>query len=213
MTQTIFYKPQEEKINVVSHAIGFALSIVGTLYLILHSALKGTAIHVVSFSIFGISMILLYLASTLYHNSKDESTRKKLKVFDHAAIYVLIAGTYTPFTLVVLPGKIGWTIFGVSWGIAFVGIILKLFFAGRFKIASTVLYVAMGWIIVLVINPLVDNFSAPGLFWLFAGGVAYTVGAVLYSIKKIPYNHAMFHILVLAGTFCHFVAVGFNILH
>jgi hemolysin III len=212
MTQTIFYKPQEEKINVVSHAIGFALSIVGTLYLIVHSALYGTAIHVVSFSIFGISMILLYLASTLYHNSKDEWTRKKLKVFDHAAIYVLIAGTYTPFTLVVLPGNTGWAIFGVSWGIAAVGIVLKLFFAGRFKIASTVLYVAMGWIIILVINPLVDNFSAAGLFWLFAGGVAYTVGAVLFSIKKIPYNHAIFHILVLVGTFCHFVAVGFNIL-
>jgi hemolysin III len=152
-------------------------------------------------------MILLYLASTLYHNSKVPEKRKKLKVFDHASIYVLIAGSYTPFSLLVLRGAWGWSVFGVVWGIAVAGIILKLFFTGRFNIVSTISYILMGWVVVVAIKPLIANFETEGLLLLLAGGVFYTVGAVLYSIKRIPYNHAIFHFFVLFGSLAHYLAI------
>lgn len=207
-----YYSPFEEKINVISHAIGFILSIVALVFLVVRAGMYGNSMHVVSFTIFGVSLMVLYAASSLYHNATQPEVRKRLKIFDHASIYVLIAGTYTPFTLVTLQGSAGWVIFGVSWGIALVGITLKLFFTGRYSIASTVMYVLMGWVIIFAIKPLVHNLSADGLFWLFLGGVAYTVGAVLYSIKKIKFNHAIFHLLVLIGSFCHFVSIYFYVL-
>ena len=207
-----YYSPTEEKINVISHAVGFFLSSVALVFLVVRAGMYGNVLHVVSFTIFGVSLMVLYAASSLYHNAKQPEVRKRLKIFDHASIYVLIAGTYTPFTLVTLQGSAGWVIFGVSWGIALVGITLKLFFTGRYSIASTVMYVLMGWVIIFAIKPLVHNLSADGLFWLFLGGVAYTVGAVLYSIKKIKFNHAIFHLLVLIGSFCHFVSIYFYVL-
>ncbi len=207
-----YYSPTEEKINVISHAVGFFLSIVALVFLVVRAGMYGNVLHVVSFTIFGVSLMVLYAASSLYHNAKQPEVRKRLKIFDHASIYVLIAGTYTPFTLVTLVGNTGWVIFGVSWGIALVGITLKLFFTGRYSVASTVMYVLMGWVIIFAIKPLVHNLSADGLFWLFLGGVAYTVGAVLYSIKKIKFNHAIFHLLVLIGSFCHFVSIYFYVL-
>ncbi len=206
-----YYSPTEEKINVISHAVGFFLSSVALVFLVVRAGMYGNVLHVVSFTIFGVSLMVLYAASSLYHNAKQPEVRKRLKIFDHASIYVLIAGTYTPFTLVTLEGNTGWVIFGVSWGIALVGITLKLFFTGRYSIASTVMYVLMGWVIIFAIKPLVHNLSADGLFWLFLGGVAYTVGAVLYSIKKIKFNHAIFHLLVLVGSFCHFVSIYFYV--
>jgi hemolysin III len=133
-------------------------------------------------------------------------------VVDHATIYVLIAGTYTPFTLVTLNGWVGWTIFGVSWAMALTGITLKLFFTGRYDLFSTLMYVFMGWIVVFAIKPLINSLSAEGLWWLMAGGLAYTVGAILYSIKKIKFNHAIFHMFVLLGSFCHFVSVYWYVL-
>jgi len=207
-----YYSPTEEKINVISHAVGFFLSSVALVFLVVRAGMYGNVLHVVSFTIFGVSLMVLYAASSLYHNAKQPEVRKRLKIFDHASIYLLIAGTYTPFTLVTLEGNTGWVIFGISWGIALVGITLKLFFTGRYSVASTVMYVLMGWVIIFAIKPLVLNLSADGLFWLFLGGVAYTVGAVLYSIKKIKFNHAIFHLLVLIGSFCHFVAVYFYVL-
>ncbi len=207
-----YYSPTEEKINVISHAIGFFLSIVALVFLVVRAGMYGNSMHVVSFTIFGVSLMVLYAASSLYHNATQPEVRKRLKIFDHASIFVLIAGTYTPFTLVTLEGSTGWIIFGISWGIALVGITLKLFFTGRFSVASTVMYVLMGWVIIIAIKPLVQNLSSDGLFWLFLGGVAYTVGAVLYSIKKIRFNHAIFHLLVLVGSFCHFVSIYFYIL-
>ncbi|RLD75234.1 MAG: hemolysin D, partial [Bacteroidetes bacterium] len=135
-----------------------------------------------------------------------------LNIFDHSAIYVLIAGTYTPFTLLVLKGWVGWTIFGVSWGLALTGIVLKLFFTGKYDTISTIAYVLMGWLIIFAIKPLVNEMPFSGLMWLLAGGVFYTVGAILYSIKKLKYNHAIFHIFVLLGSFSHFMAVFFYIL-
>jgi len=206
------YSPIEESINIISHAIGLMLSIVALVFLVRHASLYGNVWHVVSFSIFGASLISLYAASTFYHSAKKPELRRRLRIIDHATIYVLIAGTYTPFTLVTLNGSTGWVIFGVSWGLAFTGIILKLFFTGKYNLISTLMYVFMGWIIVFAIKPLIENLSSDGLFWLVAGGMAYTTGAILYSIKKIKFNHAIFHLFVLIGSFCHFVAVYFYIL-
>ncbi|MHC1703967.1 MAG: hemolysin III family protein [Tenuifilaceae bacterium] len=205
------YSYLEERINVVSHALGFFLSIFAFILLTIRAIMHGGIMHLISFPIFGLSLILLYTASTLYHNSKNPETRSKLKIIDHASIYVLIAGTYTPFTLITLSGTTGWVIFGITWGAALVGIILKLFFTGRFSIASTAMYVLMGWVVVFAIKPLINNLSHEGVLWLFAGGLAYTFGAVLYSIKAIKYNHAIFHVLVIAGSFCHFISVCFYV--
>ena len=207
-----YYSPIEEKINIISHAIGFILSIVALVLLVTHANLHGDVWHIVSFSIFGASLIILYAASTFYHSAKKSELRNRLKIIDHASIYVLIAGTYTPFTLVTLNGTIGWVIFGTSWGLALTGIILKLFFTGKYNLISTIMYVLMGWVIVFAIKPLINNLPFEGLLWLFAGGISYTIGAILYSIKKIKFNHAIFHMFVLMGSFCHFMSVFFYVL-
>lgn len=207
-----YYSPLEEGINIASHAIGLLLSVVAMTLLVVHASLHGDVWHIVSFSIFGASLIILYAASTIYHSVQKPKLRSRLRVVDHAAIFVLIAGTYTPFTLVTLNGAIGWTVFGVSWGLALSGIILKLFFTGRYGLLSTLMYVSMGWLIVFFIKPLIDNLPEAGLYWLVAGGLAYTLGAVLYGIKKIKLNHAIFHIFVLLGSFCHFMTVYFYVL-
>lgn len=189
-----------------------ALSVIGLALLVVKAASLGTPLHVVSFAIFGASLVILYAASTIYHSTDDPTRRTKLRTVDHAAIYILIAGSYTPFTLVALSGTVGWTLFGVSWGMAVTGIVLKIFYTGRFNILSTSMYVFMGWVIVFAIKPLMAALPEEGIFWLFAGGIAYTVGAVSYSIKKIPFGHALFHFFVLAGSACHFVAVYWYIL-
>ncbi len=207
-----YYSPGEERINIISHAIGFILSIIALVLLVKHANLHGDVWHIVSFSIFGTSLIILYAASTLYHSAKKPELRNRSKIIDHASIYVLIAGTYTPFTLVTLNGTIGWVIFGISWGLALTGIMLKLFFTGRYKLISTLMYILMGWIIVFAIKPLFNNLPFEGLLWLIAGGISYTIGAILYSIKKIKFNHAIFHMFVLIGSFCHFMSVFFYVL-
>ena len=210
--ETKYYSPIEEKINILSHATGFILSIVALVFLVAHAIRHGDVWHIVSFSIFGTSLIILYAASTFYHSAKKPELRDKLKIIDHASIYVLIAGTYTPFTLVTLRGTIGWVIFGISWGLAISGIILKLFFTGKYNLISTLMYVLMGWVIVFAIKPLINNLPLDGLLWLIAGGISYTIGAVIYSIKQIKFNHAIFHMFVLAGSFCHFMSVFFYVL-
>lgn len=206
------YEPFEEKLNVISHAFGFALSILGLFLLILRANELGDMVHLVSFSIFGASMILLYAASTLYHAATNKNWRYKLNILDHASIYVLIAGSYTPFALVTLEGWVGWTIFGVVWGCALTGIILKLFYIGKYQTLSTIMYVVMGWIIVFAIKPLYDNLSSEGFWWLLGGGISYTIGAVLFSLDKLKFNHAIFHIFVLFGTFCHYLSIYFYVL-
>ena len=206
-----YYDPKEEKLNVISHFIGLLLSVVALVLLVVKASLFGNALHIVSFSIFGASLIVLYAASTLYHFSQAPKLRQRLNIFDHAAIYILIAGTYTPFTLVVLNGWVGWTIFGVSWGLALFGVIFKLFFTGKFDKISTIAYVLMGWLIVFAVKPLIHNLPTEGLLWLLAGGLFYTVGAVLYSFKSMKYNHAIFHVFVLLGSFSHFMAVYFYV--
>jgi len=207
MTGTQFYPPLEERTNIVTHAIGLVLSVLGLLLMLLRAGDTGDVLRVVSAAIFGGGLIALYTASTLYHSARDTKIRSRLRINDHASIYLLIAGTYTPITLVTLNGWIGWTIFGVTWGMALTGVILKLFFTGRYQLLSTLMYVFMGWIIIFAIKPLMNKLPSEGFAWLVAGGIAYTTGAVLYSIKKIHFNHAIFHLFVLLGSFCHFMMV------
>lgn len=205
------YPPKEEKFNIWSHFIGFILSIAALSVLVIKSSLFGNAWHIVSYSIYGTSLILLYLASTLYHKSKNPKIRARLNIFDHAAIYVLIAGTYTPFTLVTLNGTTGWILFGMTWGVAVLGIIFKLFFIGKYEKLSTIMYVLMGWMVVFAIKPLIENLSSEGLFWLAAGGIFYTVGAFFFSREKLTYNHAIFHVFVLLGSISHFISIFFYV--
>jgi len=206
-----YYSPKEERINIISHAIGFILSVAAFILLVMRANLHGDIWHIMSFSIFGVSLIVLYAASTFYHSAKKAELRSRLRIIDHASIFVLIAGTYTPFTLVTLSGTIGWVIFGTSWGLALTGIILKLFFTGKYKLFSTIMYILISLIIVFAIKPLLDNLPLEGLVWLSVGGISYIIGAIIYSIKKIKFNHAIFHIFVLIGSFCHFVSVFFYV--
>jgi hemolysin III len=197
----------EERLNAITHGVGAILAVCGLISLMMMASLNGGIWHLVSFSIYGSSLVLLYLASTLYHSFTDERIKYIFKIVDHAAIYLLIAGTYTPFTLVSLHGTLGWTIFGVTWGLAAIGIVFKVFFVKRFKLLSTLCYIFMGWLILIVIKPLAAALPIMGLYWLIGGGVLYTVGAVFYLARQLPYNHAVWHMFVLAGSFAHFVAV------
>jgi len=210
-TPVKYYDAKEEKLNIWSHFIGLILSIIAATVLVVKTSLYEDVWHIVSFSIYGGSMVLLYLASTLYHSAKAPKIRHRLNIFDHAAIYVLIAGTYTPFTLVTLKGTMGWVVFGIIWGAALIGVVLKLFFIGKYDKLSTIMYVVMGWVMLIAIKPLVENLSKEGLFWLALGGVSYTIGAIYYSRDKMPYNHAVFHVFVLLGSFFHFVSIFFYV--
>ena len=207
-----YYSKTEEEFNVLTHGFGLLLSIIA-LFILLNKALKSDdALIILSISIYGVSLIVLYTASTFYHYFQQPKIRKKLNVLDHASIYVLIAGSYTPFCLITLKGQTGSVIFGIIWAIAFIGIVLKLFFTGRFDKMSTIAYIAMGWMVVFVIKPLIENLPLNGLYWLLTGGVFYTVGAIIYSIEKIKYNHAIFHVFVLLGSFSHFMAIYYYVL-
>ncbi|MDF1546266.1 MAG: hemolysin III family protein [Bacteroidales bacterium] len=205
------YSEKEEKINVLTHGLGLLLSIPALILLVVYSSLYGNVWHVISFSIYGSTLVLLYLASTLYHAAKSPEIKAKLNIFDHSAIYLLIAGTYTPFLLVTIRGPWGWSLFGIVWGLAIIGILMKFFFTSRYKVVSALAYILMGWVIIIAIKPLINNLSTPGLWWLFAGGLSYTIGAVLYTLKKLPYHHAIFHVFVLGGSFAHWVAVFYYV--
>lgn len=170
------------------------------------------SIEIVSSITFGISLITLYLASTLYHSSKNPKRRARLRIFDHAAIYVLIAGTYTPVCLITLSQSIGTVLLVVIWTVAICGIILKLFFTGKYDRLSTIMYVAMGWIAIFAVKPLLESMETVGLLWLLAGGVFYTLGAILYSIRSLPFNHAVFHFFVLGGSTSHFIMIYNHVL-
>lgn len=201
------YPYWEEFVNVLSHGIGFLLSVAALSLMVVFASLEGNAWHIVGASIFGASLVVLYLASTLFHWSVRPKIRKYLNVFDHSAIYVLIAGTYTPFLLVTLNGPWGWSLFGVIWGLAIAGVIFKMFFTGKYDKLSLIIYVLMGWLILIAIVPLIHNLSTMGLIWLLLGGISYSIGAVFYLLNKLPFNHAIFHFWVLGGSICHFFAV------
>ncbi|MBL7993893.1 hemolysin III family protein [bacterium] len=206
------YTIGEEIANSITHGIGAALSIAGLVILVVMAALHGDAWHIVSCAIYGASMIMLYTASTLYHSFQNPNIKHAMRILDHSSIYLLIAGTYTPFTLISLRGPWGWSLFGVVWGLALTGIIFKLYFTGRFNKASTIIYVLMGWIAVIAIKPMIDIIPFGGLALLFGGGLSYTLGVIFYVWKKLPYHHAVWHLFVLGGTILHFFAILFFVL-
>ena len=201
------YSKLEENLNVISHGFGLVVSFIAFPFLVMKSLNFEGFWKPASFIIYGLSLIILYAASTFYHSAKNSKKRRKLNIFDHSAIYGLIAGTYTPFCLVVLNSSLGWYMFAIVWLFALTGIILKLFFTGRFDKLSTIMYVLMGWQVLFFIKPLMRSISTEGLKFLIAGGVFYSIGALLYSIKKIPFNHAIFHVFVLLGSLSHFISI------
>jgi len=198
----------EEQLNTFSHAIGALLGISGLVLLIVLNTNK-TPWSLFSVIVYGISIIVLFTASTLYHAARTERKKHYFRVLDHISIYLLIAGTYTPVLLITLEQTLGWILFWVVWGIAGFGVILKLFFTGRFEIFSTLLYLAMGWLIVFDFSSLYATIGSSGVLWLYAGGLFYTVGILFYAIQRIPYNHVIWHVFVLAGAICHFFMVLF----
>lgn len=198
---------REEVANSVSHGLGFVLAVAGAPLLIATAIRRGTLADVVAVSVFAASMALLYLSSTIYHALPPGRTKNAFHVLDHAAIYLLIAGTYTPFTLGVLKGGWGWTLFGLVWGLAALGVLLKVFAGIRWHGISTAVYVGMGWLIIIAAKPLWESLPLAGLVWLFAGGIAYTSGVYFYLKKNMRYGHLVWHLFVVAGTGCHFVAI------
>ena len=197
----------EEIANSISHGIGIALAFAGVILLTVFGALYGTIWHIVSFAVFGISMIILYLASTLFHGVKKPRLKAKLNKFDHSAIYILIAGSYTPISLISLHGWIGWTIFGLIWSMAVAGIVFKIwFYSSKWRNLSTLLYVAMGWLILFAIVPVIHQVPNTSLWFLLAGGLSYSGGVVFYLFPKVPFFHLVFHLFILGGSVCHFFA-------
>jgi len=206
------YQALEEQLNIYTHGLGLILSLPAAVLLMRKAAAMQDTSALIASGVFAFSLFLLYLASTLYHSATIASKRKKLNIFDHSAIYVLIAGTYTPVAVISLHNAWGWAILTVIWTMAFAGILFKLFFTGRFKLASTIAYVAMGWVVVIALKPMLSSMTHQGLLLLAAGGLAYTLGALLYQLKNIPFNHAVFHVFVLIGSCCHFLMVYCEIL-
>jgi hemolysin III len=197
----------EEIANSLSHGVAFLAAVVVSPVLILFAVQRYSSASIVGASIFAFTMMLLYITSAFYHILPANKAKRVFHILDHSAIFLLIAGTYTPFTLGVLRGTWGWTLFGLVWGIAVVGVVLKSIGGVRYKKLSTLLYLAMGWLIIIAVKPLWLNMPSWGLFWLAAGGLAYTAGVGFYAAKRIPYAHFVWHLFVITGTACHFVAV------
>ena len=200
----------EERLNAWSHGLGAILGVVGLIMLLLYC--NSTSLEIFSVMVYGVSIIILFLASALYHSVTDENKKHYFRIVDHISIYLLIAGTYTPVTLITLIDSRGWLLFGLVWGIALIGTILKLFFTGRFEMFSTLLYLVMGWLIVFDFSYLAEHLATNGLLFLFSGGLFYTLGIVFYAIHKIPYNHVIWHLFVLAGAICHFFMIFFYVI-
>jgi len=196
--------------NAITHGIGAVLAIIGALVLIAAST-RGSAWLVVSCSVFSVTLVLVYVCSTLYHSLVRTRARHVFHILDHSAIYLLIAGTYTPFTLITLRGSLGWTIFGIEWGLAVAGVVFKSFAVGRFQVASALIYLAQGWFVVVAAVPLVHSLGWNGVVWLGAGGMAYTLGIVFFALDRRRYFHALWHLFVLAGSVAHYFAVFFYV--
>lgn len=203
---------RQELANSLTHGLGTALAIAALVLMVVFASLRGTARHIVGVSLFGACLVILYAMSTLYHAFRGPRVKKVFHILDHAAIFLLIAGTYTPFCLATLRGGWGWSIFGVIWGLAVVGITFKAIFGPRFPWLSTSVYLAMGWLVVIAIAPLVRALPTGGLLWLFGGGICYTVGVAFYSWHRLPFHHAVWHLFVLAGSACHVAAVMFFVI-
>jgi hemolysin III len=198
---------REEIANAITHGLGALVSAAASAVLITLVAQSGTRMQLISAIVFCSTLVLLYTSSTLYHAIPVSAAKHRLRICDHCAIYVLIAGTYTPFTLIGLRGAVGWWLFGIVWGLAAIGMTLKLFFTGRFQLLSTLAYIGMGWLAVFAVRPMIDRIPMASLIWLLCGGIAYTAGTIFYRNDTLQYSHAVWHLFVLAGSACHFVAV------
>ena len=198
---------REELANALTHGLGAAAALAGGAVLVTLAALNGDGWKLAGAIVFGLCLLLLYLASTLYHAVQHPVLKGRLKVFDHCAIYLLIAGTYTPFTLIGLRGPWGWGLFAAIWTLALAGVVFKLFFTGRYRRLSTLVYVAMGWLVLVALKPLFGALDSWTLGWLFTGGACYTLGTVFYHRPSLRYSHAIWHLFVVAGSVCHYVAV------
>jgi hemolysin III len=199
----------EEIANSITHGIGAALSLAALVILIVFASKYGDAWRVVSFCIYGTTLFFLYTASTLYHSFPDGKVKRFFRILDHSSIFLLIAGTYTPLTLVSMRGPWGWTLFGLVWAMAIGGIVAKVFLINKFKIVSLLLYVAMGWLIVFAAKPMMNMVPYGMIVWLVIGGLCYTCGILFYAIKKVPYFHMVWHLFVLGGSICHFIGILF----
>ena len=206
------YTPGEEIAHAVTHGIGILLSIAGLAVLVAFASLYGDAWHITSSSIYGATLILLYTASTLYHGIPQPAVKRVLRRIDHAAIFLLIAGTYTPFTLVNLRGAWGWSLFGLVWGFALLGVVLETMLKRRIKWLSLTLYLGLGWLVVIAIEPLLDAVATGGLILLLAGGLCYSLGVIFYVWKRLAYHHAVWHLFVMAGSLLHFFSIFFYVL-
>ena len=207
------YTLGEEIAHAVTHGIGALLAIAGLAVLMVAAATRGEgAWQTVPCAIYGAAMVLMFTTSTLYHSFPWPRVKRVFRVLDHEMIFLMIAGSYTPFVLITLRGALGWTLFGVVWGIAAAGLVFQGFFTGRFKGASTALYVVMGWIIAFALKPLLVQMPPAGIRWLVAGGLCYTLGAVVYLFKRVKYHHALWHLAVLAGGACHYFAILWHVL-
>lgn len=206
------YTLGEEIANSITHGIGAGLSMAGTAVLIVLAALYGDVWRIVSFSIYGTALIILYLASTLYHSFRNPRLKAAFKIIDHASIYLLIAGTYTPFLLVSLRGTWGWVLFGIIWSLAFSGIVFKIFYINRFRKLSVLVYIFMGWLCVIAFKPMLANVPFGGLIWLAVGGLLYTTGVIFYVWRKLKYTHAIWHLFVLGGSICHYFSILFYLI-
>lgn len=207
-----FYSLKEEIVNSITHGVGALLSVAGLIVLLAMAITYGDVWRVVSLSIYGTSLLILYLASTLYHMIQHRRAKRVLRVFDHAAIYLLIAGTYTPFLLVVLNGVLGWVLFGIIWGLAVLGVVYKVFFLDRHVVAETVGYLLMGWLCVVALPDLVPLLSTRALWGLILGGIVYSLGVVFYARPQVAYSHGVWHLFVLGGSALHYFAVVDSVL-
>ncbi len=207
MSDHAVYSPKEELANCLTHGLAAALSLWGLVLLLFRATATGDPYRVVACAIFGSGLSIFYLISTLYHSARRVRVRRLFRILDHAGIFVVIAGTYTPFTLVSLRAKWGWLLFGVVWTLALAGIVLKSFMTGRLAILGPLLYLALGWLIVVDSSSLLRTLTPSGFGWLVAGGLSYTCGVAIYAVDRIPFNHAIWHLLVMAGSLCHYLAV------
>lgn len=203
---------RDEIASALTHGLGAVAALAGGAVLITLAAIYGDAWQLGASIVFGVSLLLLYTASTLYHAIQHPVAKGRLKIFDHCAIYLLIAGTYTPFTLIGLRGPWGWGLFTAIWTLAVAGVIFKLFYTGRFKLLSTIIYIAMGWLVIVAIKPMLTSLDAWSLSWLLAGGIFYTLGTYFYHRESIRYSHAIWHLFVIAGSVCHYIAVTEQVL-
>lgn len=207
MATTHTFSKSEEIANAITHGIGVLLSIAALVLLIVFSSMHGTALHIVSFTIYGVTMLMLYFSSTMLHSLPEGKVKNLFEIFDHASIYLFIAGSYTPLLFIVVQGTLGWTLFGIVWGLATLGIVFKVFFVKKFLFLSTLFYVGMGWLAIFAIKPVVENLPTAGIALLVIGGLCYTLGTIFYVWRGFKFHHAVWHTFVLAGSILHFFMI------